>query len=49
MKTADDFWVKFWATMIAILVVAAGALAWGHFVYGDWRCAFAECRIEVRS
>lgn len=29
------------------LWLMASALAYAKLVYGDYRCAFAECRIEV--
>jgi len=27
-----------------IVVVGALAIAWAIYAYGDWTCAFAECR-----
>jgi hypothetical protein len=37
------------AAAAAILVILACLYIWGnHLIYGDWRCAFAQCRIEAR-
>lgn len=35
--------------VLALIAVALIALwLYGtHYLYGDWRCAFAQCRIEV--
>jgi hypothetical protein len=36
------------AIVLAIAVLGGGKLAWAHWMYDDWRCAFAQCRIEVK-
>ena len=33
--------------ILAAASVPALPLVKAHVLYGDWRCAFAECRIEV--
>lgn len=35
------------ATPGLFLIIVAGDLLWSQHVYGDWQCAFAQCRIEV--
>ena len=36
--------------VVGVLVVLAAclvlALAWNEFIYDDWSCAFAECRLN---
>lgn len=40
-----------WAIFVGVvlmLVLVSGDLAWNQYVYGDWRCAWAQCRkVEV--
>lgn len=33
---------------ILIALIIGGKLAWALAVHGDWRCAFAQCRIETK-
>lgn len=36
---------KYLAMFIAIVIALGGlSLAWNQYVYGDWSCAFSECR-----
>jgi len=47
MRNEDEF--VCWAGIVIILVLSAAVVGWAEFVYGDWRCAFAECRIVVEE
>lgn len=38
--------------LLFCVFVAVGALpfaAYGHAMYGDWRCGFSQCRIIVEA
>jgi hypothetical protein len=40
-------WLSF-GMLLAIVVLLAGvSLAWHSYAYGDWKCAFMECRKVV--
>ena len=45
-STADVV-VQWLALMVLLLFLAGLAGLRGWLFYGDWRCGFAECRIEV--
>lgn len=32
-----------------IILALVSALAWGHVMYGDWRCGFVSCRVVIDS
>lgn len=42
-KRDDNFWI---AVLVAgfCITLLLGALGWNQLVYGDWTCAFSECR-----
>lgn len=31
-------------TVVGLAIIVLSALVWADFIYGDWTCAFAECR-----
>ncbi len=33
--------------VIALLILAGMRVLWAEFIYHDWRCFAAECRIQV--
>ena len=33
--------------LVAIAIVIIARLCWAFAVHHDWRCAFAQCRIET--
>lgn len=38
-----------WGFLLALVVVVTGvSVAWHAYAYGDWKCAFMECRKVVR-
>lgn len=40
-----------WMWPLGILFIALCVLAyagWAEWLHGDWRCAFAQCRIETK-
>jgi ABC-type multidrug transport system permease subunit len=45
MRRDTDWPAVFLAGSIFLLFFCL-ALAWNEWLYGDWRCLFASCRIE---
>lgn len=43
----NDGWVYF-VGGLAIVLLLALCMGWAEWIHGDWRCAFAQCRIETR-
>lgn len=37
-----------WAVLAFIVLCLVLAVGWAELIHGDWRCAFAQCRIETR-
>lgn len=37
-----------WVVLVLLTLGMVGvAIAWNEYIYGDWRCVLAQCRIEV--
>jgi len=43
MNKQDSF--PLWFMLVFIAPFIFGYALWGEFIYGDWKCGFAECRI----
>jgi hypothetical protein len=46
---SNDPWTTALVILMLALVVFGGACllgAWNEWLYGDWRCAFAHCRLS---
>lgn len=38
----------YWVAGLCVVVAVVILMGWAQFIHGDWRCAFAQCRIETK-